>query len=597
MGLAMAVRISPVGRQQFFSNQGAVAAGMKLFTYAATTTTKLATFTDSTGNTQNANPIVLDSAGRTPSGLWLTDGTLYKFVLAPANDTDPPSSPIWTEDNIQSNDPSLASLANTSNSALGDALVGVKRTTTGAIATTGHSWLEQQAFNVKSDFGAVGDNSTDDTAAIQAACNAISSGGIIYFPPGTYKVTGAITISAGGRLVGAGRALSIIATTSGTANVFTVSATAAVSFEKLQITSGVVRSAGAGIQFTHGTTENVGSTVDDCIIGNQFRGLHFLRAQQWKVSKCYIADSYSIGVYVQNTYNVDSGDSSITESTFDNSRGGTTYALFQGSGGGLRFCNNKILSHTYGVFFDLESAATTGILLIEGNSIEGQTTTAIDVENANSNGGFTHVIIKGNQISGAANGVVTSGGSDFLNSVIIEGNSISVSSGGTCVSLSRGIKVYVGGNVYIGNGGSPIGLIAGSQISNLMFGTDVSQGISAGSKYQISASTYTHVQLRGQGAAVASANSLTLGNDGDYYQVAGATQINLLDKTGWVGGDRITFKFNSTPTVKHNQAASGNFRPILLVGAADFVATANDTLSIVYDATDNSFYETGRAVI
>lgn len=96
----MAVKIAPDGRQQFFNSQGGVLAGGLLFTYTGGTTTKRFTYTDSTGNTQNANPIVLDSAGRTPSGVWLTDQIAYKFVLSPANDTDPPTSPLWTEDNI-----------------------------------------------------------------------------------------------------------------------------------------------------------------------------------------------------------------------------------------------------------------------------------------------------------------------------------------------------------------------------------------------------------------------------------------------------------------------------------------------------------------
>lgn len=39
------------------------------------------------------------------------------------------------------------------------------------------------------DFGAVGDNVTDDTAAIQAAID--SAGGLarVHFPPGIYRVT------------------------------------------------------------------------------------------------------------------------------------------------------------------------------------------------------------------------------------------------------------------------------------------------------------------------------------------------------------------------------------------------------------------------
>lgn len=100
-----------------------------------------------------------------------------------------------------------------------------------------------------------------------------------------------------------------------------------------------------------------------------------------------------------------------------------------------------------------------------------------------------------------------------------------------------------------------------------------------------------------QGLAVTAANNLTLGLDGNYFQITGATQINLIDNTAWPGGSWITLKFNSTPTVKHNQAVSGAFKPLMLAGAVDFVATANDTLSLRYDATDALWYETSRAVI
>jgi hypothetical protein len=96
----MAVKLAPVPRQQYVNSSGVPYAGAKLFYYAAGTTTKQNTFTTSTGGTPNENPIVLDAAGRTPYGVWLTSGLSYKVVLAPADDSDPPTSPIFTEDVI-----------------------------------------------------------------------------------------------------------------------------------------------------------------------------------------------------------------------------------------------------------------------------------------------------------------------------------------------------------------------------------------------------------------------------------------------------------------------------------------------------------------
>jgi hypothetical protein len=46
------------------------------------------------------------------------------------------------------------------------------------------------------DFGATGDGTTDDTAAIQACINATTLG-TIYFPQGTYKITSSLTLAGG----------------------------------------------------------------------------------------------------------------------------------------------------------------------------------------------------------------------------------------------------------------------------------------------------------------------------------------------------------------------------------------------------------------
>ena len=80
----MAVFLSPFGGAgvQFFDNSGDPLTGGKIYSYAAGTTTPQATYTTYLGNVAHSNPIILDAAGRVPSGgeIWLLS-PLYKFVL------------------------------------------------------------------------------------------------------------------------------------------------------------------------------------------------------------------------------------------------------------------------------------------------------------------------------------------------------------------------------------------------------------------------------------------------------------------------------------------------------------------------------------
>jgi hypothetical protein len=94
----MAVNLSPVFgvAGQLFNDNGDPLAGGKIYTYLAGTTTPAPTYTSSSGSIAHTNPIILDGAGRVPSGeIWLTDGIQYKFVVE-----DAASNLIGTYDNI-----------------------------------------------------------------------------------------------------------------------------------------------------------------------------------------------------------------------------------------------------------------------------------------------------------------------------------------------------------------------------------------------------------------------------------------------------------------------------------------------------------------
>lgn len=96
------VALAPVGRQQFLYSTGDPLAGGCVSTFAAGTSTPLATYTDVTGAIQNANPITLDAGGF--ATIYLSNAE-YKIQVnaAPSSGSCSPSNlgpQQWVQDNV-----------------------------------------------------------------------------------------------------------------------------------------------------------------------------------------------------------------------------------------------------------------------------------------------------------------------------------------------------------------------------------------------------------------------------------------------------------------------------------------------------------------
>ena len=120
-------------------------------------------------------------------------------------------------------------------------------------------------YNVKDDaYGATGNGSTDDTAAIQAAINAASAagGGTVIFPAGTYKITVELSVSAGVSLWGAAPAGAIISTSSATAHILNLATGAHREISGLTLKASVSNSGSAVFV---ATTVNPDTHLQDCI--------------------------------------------------------------------------------------------------------------------------------------------------------------------------------------------------------------------------------------------------------------------------------------------------------------------------------------------
>jgi hypothetical protein len=135
--------------------------------------------------------------------------------------------------------------------------------------------LNKEIVNVK-EFGATGDGTTDDTSAIQAAIDSVTNG-IIFMPPGTYILTDRIRLKSEISLVGSGKGATTISRTSGSFNMIETAApdqytsrSDRVAIRDLTI-NGAGSGLGSGIRATHthySLFENI--DIDSCEYGVYF---------------------------------------------------------------------------------------------------------------------------------------------------------------------------------------------------------------------------------------------------------------------------------------------------------------------------------------
>lgn len=244
----MTVKLSPVAGagQQFFSDSGVPLSGGKLYAYAAGTTTPQATYTDVSGVVPHTNPIVLDSAGRVPTGeVWLTFGQTYKFVLKTSTEVL-----IATWDNISGiNDTTGVSIAANQVTftgfnnqvgtvddladADGSDWIGFSPAALTGTARSAQSKM-RDIVSVK-DFGAVADDITDDAPAFTSALQYLVSigGGALYVPQGVYRIKSRLTVTCPAQqhivIYGDGRYVSTLD--------FSTGATLGINFQSTSVTA------------------------------------------------------------------------------------------------------------------------------------------------------------------------------------------------------------------------------------------------------------------------------------------------------------------------------------------------------------------------
>lgn len=87
--------------------------------------------------------------------------------------------------------------------------------------------------------------------------------------------------------------------------------------------------------------------------------------------------------------------------------------------------------------------------------------------------------------------------------------------------------------------------------------------------------------LERQGTDVASTGAMVLSSNGNVFEITGTADINTISNLNWQNGSTVTLMFTSTAKLKNAQTSSGNDIKMLLAGAADFTASADDVVVLV----------------
>ncbi len=319
----------------------------------------------------------------------------------------------------------------------------------------------------------VGDNSADDTTALQNWLNACATNRLICYldPPSVcYKITAALTVTSanGITIMGPGRDKvgNGICLSSTTQNGLVVTTLGQINLYGFQITGQATATAGDMFKLNSGSSNpNQRSTMRDMYFQGGFNQVHYVTASGWTIDNGLFngPNTSGISVFIEDNTATDAGDQFIHDSTFSGNATGT--AIVQTSAGGLKVVGNKIINYANGYLLSLSSGVSTSDLFFSANSMEAFTSSGISLNKA-SGTVFGTVVITGNEINGCASCFNTDTNAGWLSNVIISSNHLSPNASGTCMDIGTGSGVQVIGNNCQGGGANGIGIITRANLIN-----------------------------------------------------------------------------------------------------------------------------------
>ena len=365
-----------------------------------------------------------------------------------------------------------------------------------SLTKVSYSMITGDVINVK-DYGAVGGAGTDDTAAIQAAFTA-AAGRTVFFPAGTYTVTGTMTLTNGMKVIGEGYNSTIIYQSTANTTIFypatdneicnlKFTGTGAYSVGGREAIKGDPTGTGiAGIRIhihdcyfdsTLSTTGVGGDNCTDWIIENNYfnlgaNGEHGIYLSSGS-TRCHVTGNYlnkSVsGGIGSNAINIKGNASCWFESNFISGVGWDGYGIVSSTAASnnLQIRNNRFYSLlATAQAIRVGSSSADSNIIISGNDIAGG---FIGIQSTALQCQIEHNLI----IGCGAYGVSTTGTGADSSRTVIQNNRIYNCAGGIVVDAPDN-NTYVLNNILIGASGTGIAYGNGGSTSGGVFGNQVS---------------------------------------------------------------------------------------------------------------------------
>jgi hypothetical protein len=487
------------------------------------------------------------------------------------------------------------------------------------------------------DWGAIGDGVTDDTTAIQNAINAAEAAGfgIIFLPGGTFKVTSLTVESSGIMIMGAGVDVSVIKTSSTTADIITLGDGSTtynnITIKDLTIDTSVVRTAGAAIELN-----KINRVILDNIKTDS--QIFSINAPSGVTNTSVFINRFEMRQQVATTgvgisLDGDIHDVYINELIMNTTGSDPGIGIRMIATNRVWITNSHLINAGKGIYIFPGAGDTVDRVMIENTEVANGDDNGFLIDSNTATSTVTNIVLDGLLVKeNALNGIqVTGDASAVLDGIYIDDSQVfgNTQDG---ISIGEGINIEIASCNIAGNSKGSSGTYHGIDISagvsqwsvkNCKSGQQAGEaneqgyglniGAGSGSDFLVANNSFENnvtgsINDGSTGAnklfsnnlpfpetqtLTAAATTMVVPANGDVFKLTGTTAITNITSYVW-DGRVVTFVF--TDNVNINDAAGGS-GDINLLGTGNWITgVSGDTITLAYIASASAWFELTRSV-